>query len=155
MDSIDRSIMNIIRLDARIANVSIARRLGLAPSVVLDRMRKLKRNGYIRGFETRFDDAKLGLLLTAFVELDTGERIGETGIGQILADMPEVREVYDVAGACSYLLKVVVRDTEALRNLMSRIGQIEGVEKSKTTLVLHTIKDALSAEIEVESPGQG
>ena len=37
---------------------------------------------------------------------------------------------------------------------MSRIGQIEGVEKSKTTLVLHTIKDALSAEIEVESPGQ-
>ena len=100
MDSIDRSIMNIIRLDARIANVSIARRLGLAPSVVLDRMRKLKRNGYIRGFETRFDDAKLGLLLTAFVELTRGAD-WETGIGQILADMPEVREVYDVVGACA------------------------------------------------------
>ena len=72
--------MNIIRLDARITNVSIARRLGLAPSVVLDRMRKLKRNGYIRGFETRFDDAKLGLLLTAFVELDTGSGLGKQAL---------------------------------------------------------------------------
>ena len=149
MDSIDRSILNIIRLDARIANVSIARRLGLAPSVVLDRMRKLERSGYIRRYETRFDDARLGLLLTAFVELDTRERIGETGIGLVLAGMPEIREVYDVAGSCSYLLKVVVRDTEALRNLMVRVGQIEGVEKSKTTLVLQTIKHVLSAEVEV------
>ena len=155
MDSIDRSILNIICLDARIANVSIARRLGLAPSVVLDRMRKLERSGYIKSYETRFDDAKLGLLLTAFVELDTRERIGETGIGLILAAMPEIRDVYDVAGACSYLLKVVVRDTEALRDLMVRIGQIEGVEKSKTTLVLRTIKDVLSAEIETEPPGRG
>ena len=63
---------------------------------------------------------------------------------------PEIVEIYDISGDASYLLKVVTSDTKALHELMNKIGAIEGVKSSKTTLVLGMFKEGISPEIKIE-----
>ena len=142
MDNVDRKIMNIIQENAKISNIDIARNLGMAPSSILERIRRLERRGYVKSYEARLDHRKLGLNLTAFIWLDTDEKIGVSEVGAKLIDFPEIQEVHDVSGEYCYLLKVRVADTDALADLMTRIGQLPLVRKSDTTLVLKTEKES-------------
>src|SRR5918997_6856496 len=104
MNDIDKKILNIIQKDARISNAEIARQVGLAPSAVLERIRKLEERGVIQGYAAEIDADQVGFGLTAFVFVRTNE-CGD-GTDKILAKIPEVLEVHDVAGEDSYLLKV-------------------------------------------------
>ena len=67
IDEIDRQILNILQQNARTPNAEIARQVGMAPSAVLERIRKLETRGVIRGYEARIDPEALGLNLLAFV----------------------------------------------------------------------------------------
>ena len=142
MDNVDRKIMNILQENAKISNIDIARNLGMAPSSILERIRRLERRGYVKSYEARLDHRKLGSNLTAFIWLDTDEKIGVSAVGAKLIDFPEIQEVHEVSGEYCYLLKVRVADTDALADLMTRIGQLPLVRKSHTTLVLKTEKES-------------
>lgn len=147
IDELDKNILNIIQQDARISNVEIARQIDLAPSAVLERLRKLEERGYIRGFFADLDARKLGFGLTAFVLVRTDDRHGETA--GILANMPEVLEVHHVAGEDCYLLKVKTHDAEELGVLLrERIGDLEHVHSTKTTVVLQTVKETNTLPLE-------
>jgi len=140
IDEIDQEILNIVQQDARISNVDIARQVNLAPSAVLERLRKLEERGYVRGFFAELDARKLGFGLTAFVLVRTDDRHGETA--ETLARMPEVLEVHHVAGEDCYLLKVKTHDAEELGVLLrEKIGDLEHVHSTKTTVVLQTVKE--------------
>src|SRR5215211_2018670 len=102
INEIDRKILNIMQTDARISNVEIARQVGLAPSAVLERVRKLEERGVIRGYVADIDAAQIGFGLTAFVFVRTQSC---RTIDRVLAAIPEVLEVHDVAGEDCYLLK--------------------------------------------------
>ena len=144
IDGTDRDILNILRENARTPNVDIARRIGIAPSTVHERIRKLEQRGIIKGYETRLGDKDLGLGLTTFILIRTEERVGVTAIGETLAKLPQVIESHFVAGQYAYLLKVRVADTDALKELLKQFGEIEGVIDTRTTLVLSTLKETLS-----------
>jgi Lrp/AsnC family transcriptional regulator, leucine-responsive regulatory protein len=147
MNDIDKKILNIIQKDARISNAEIARQVGLAPSAVLERIRKLEERGTIRGYVTKIDAAEVGFGLTAFVAVRTHECCGETD--KFLAEIPEVLEVHDVAGEDSYLLKVRAKNTEDLsRILRERLKNVPNVASTKTTVVLQTIKETIALPIE-------
>jgi Lrp/AsnC family leucine-responsive transcriptional regulator len=146
INDIDRQILNILQQDARISNAEIARQVGLAPSAVLERVKKLEERGIITGFETKLDPRKVDYGLTAFVAVRTHECCYETD--KFLAEIPEVLEVHDVAGEDSYLLKVRVRDTEDLSRLMrERLKNVPNVASTKTTIVLQTIKETTALPI--------
>jgi Lrp/AsnC family leucine-responsive transcriptional regulator len=147
INEIDKKILNILRDNARISNADIARMMNMAPSAVLERVRKLESNGYVSGYETRLDYKKLGLKLTAFIELLTSETIGSTDIGYKLAKLPFIQEIYSVSGDYCYLIKVRVADSDALAELLSQMGQIKGIKSSKTTLVLKPVKESSSIEL--------
>ncbi len=157
IDDIDRTILTIVQADARTSNAEIARQVGMAPSAVLERLRKLESRGVLRGCEARIDPHAFGLGLLAFVFVRSDERLrsGDTGIR--LAELPEVLEVHHIAGEDCYLAKVRAADPEALgRLLRERFGAIESVRSTKTTIVLDTIKESnrlpiapLPAELEV------
>jgi Lrp/AsnC family leucine-responsive transcriptional regulator len=147
IDEIDQAILNIIQQDARISNVEIARQVNLAPSAVLERLRKLEERGYVRGFFAELDARKLGFGLTAFVLVRTDDRHGETA--ETLARMPEVLEVHHVAGEDCYLLKVKTHDAEELGVLLrEKIGDLEHVHSTKTTVVLQTVKETIALPLE-------
>jgi Lrp/AsnC family transcriptional regulator, leucine-responsive regulatory protein len=146
IDRIDVQILNIMQKDARIANAEIARQVGLAPSAVLERVRKLEESGVIRGYATEVDAARVGFGLTAFVFVRTSSC---GAIDGLLAGIPEVLEVHDVAGEDCYLLKVRTKDTEELGKLLrDKLKVIPEIISTRTTVVLETIKETIALPIE-------
>ncbi len=140
IDNIDKKILTIIQREGRETNAEIARQVGLAPSAVLERTRKLEERGIIRGFHAAVDPKAVGFGLTAFVFVRTNE-CGD-GTDLKLADIPEVLEVHDVAGEDSYLLKVRAADPEDLSKLLrEKLKSIPSVVTTRTTVVLQTVKE--------------
>ncbi len=140
IDSTDKDILNILQHDARTSNAAIARAVGLAPSAILERIRKLEERGIVRGYRAELDPAAVGFGLTAFVFVRTNE-CGD-GTDLLLAEIPEVLEVHDVAGEDSYLLKVKAESTEDLaRMLRETLKSIPSVVSTRTTVVLQTVKE--------------
>jgi Lrp/AsnC family transcriptional regulator, leucine-responsive regulatory protein len=143
IDATDLQILTILQSNARTPNAEIARQVGMAPSAILERIRKLEQRGVIQGYEARIDPRALGLGLLAYVAVRTDERVGDECAGERLARIPEVQEVHHVAGEDCYLLKVRVRDAKALgRLLQDRIKAVEPVRATRTTVVLDTLRES-------------
>ena len=142
LDTLDLRIIEILQANAREAQVDIAKDVGLAPSAVLERIRKLEARGLIRGYTALVDPRFLALPLLAFVAVRTDETGLDDRAAHALAECPEVLEVHHVAGDDCYLIKVRARDAEHLGVLLrSRFGRIPGVRSTRTTIVLETVKE--------------
>lgn len=142
MDSIDRAIVRTLQENARTSNADIARKLEMAPSAILSRIRRLERDGIIQGYEARIDPGSVDLGLLAFVSVGVDE-FGEMRSGDLLAAMPEVLEVHHVAGDDCWLVKVRTKDTASLGRLLNtRIGTIPNVTSTRTTIVMETVKES-------------
>jgi Lrp/AsnC family leucine-responsive transcriptional regulator len=142
LDNTDISILNILQSNARETQADIARSVGLAPSAVLERLRKLESRGVIRGYAALIDPRSLNQGLLAFVAVRTEEGPGRDDVARSLAECREVLEVHHVAGDDCYLIKVRARDAEHLGSLLrTRFGPIPGVRSTRTTVVLETVKE--------------
>ena len=152
LDHIDRRILELLQADARIANAAIARDVGLAPSAVFQRIRKLEDNGFIRGYHAHLDPARLGQGLVAFIAVQTGEGARARETAELLSGIPEVQEVHRVVGEDCFFLKVRVRDAEALGALLDeKIQRLPPVASTRTTIVLSTAKNVLAGPMEAAS----
>lgn len=147
IDEIDETILEILQKNARTSNAEIARTVGMAPSGVAERIKKLEQKGIIKGYEALIDAKAVGKNLTAFTFVRTEETVGSTESGRLLGEIPEVLEVHHTAGEDCYLLKVKVEDTGALGELLKKFGGIETVKDTRTTIVLTTVKEIVAPEI--------
>lgn len=154
MDNLDIAILHELQLDARIPNSKLAEKVHLSPSAVLERVRRLRKSGIIKQFSTLLDTQALGYNLTVMMELRIERNLCGSSISKELVKFPEILEIHDVAGDCDYLLKVVARDSDSLRNTMRAIGAIPGVLSSQTKLILGTIKSELSPQIKQEKTNE-
>ena len=142
MDAIDAHILHLLQDNARETQADIARAVGLAPSAVLERIRKLETRGLITGYAALLDAKALGLGMLAFVAVRSDETDSENEIAQELSKVPEVLEVHHVAGEDCYMLKVRARDAEHLGQMLrTRFGRVPGVRSTRTTIVLETVKE--------------
>ena len=147
IDKKDTGILLILQKDARTSNAEIARRLGIAPSAVLERIRKLEERGVIRGYTARIDPDALDAGLLAFVFVQTELRT-ERKAGQFLASLPEVQEVHHIAGEDCYLVKVRCSSTQDLGRLLEKeIGASVSVTRTRTTIALGTLKETSALRI--------
>jgi len=147
MNKIDKQILKLLQDNAKIANSDIAKSVGLVPSAILERVRKLEKEGIIQGYETRVAAKKLGIGMTSFVWVDSNEKIGTLEVGKQLGQFVEVQEVHYMTGEMYYLLKVRVKDTDEHADLVEKIGAIAGVIGVRTVLVLKTLKETLTVKI--------
>ena len=142
LDPTDLHILALLQANARETQVEIARAVGLAPSAVLERLRKLEARGILRGYTANLDPRALGFGMLAFVAVRSDEACSDEAIAAALAASPEVLEVHHVAGDDCYLIKVRARDAEHLGQLLrTRFGRIPGVRSTRTTIVLETVKE--------------
>ncbi len=149
LDDIGLSILKILQNKARIPNVEVARQVGMAPSAVLERIRKLERQGFIDGYEVRLNPERFGRTLVAFVTVTTAGPEAEPLIGRRLAAIADVQEVHFVAGQDSYLIKVRCADTRALDTLLrEKIAVLEGVVSTRTAIALTTLKETARIPID-------
>jgi len=155
LDSTDIQILNILQSNGKITNAELARQINMAPSGVLERVKKLEQKGIIQGYEVRLNPKALGISLSTFIQIKTSDSVGSSDIGRQLAEADEVQEVHWTAGEYNYLVKARVSSTDTLAQLMKKFGDISGVRDSRTTLVLDTLKEtqALSMSfIECKQP---
>ncbi len=146
INEIDTKILKIIQQDARISNAEIARQVGLAPSAVLERVRKLEERGIIRGYAAEIDATQVGFGLTAFVFVRTSFC---ESVGSVLAQIPEVLEVHDIAGEDCYLLKVRAKNTDELgRFFREKLKNLPEIVSTRTTIVLQTLKETTALPLE-------
>lgn len=143
IDEMDRRILSLLQQDARLPNAEIARRVGMAPSATLERLRKLEDRGVIQGYEARLDARKLGLGLTAFIYIKANDKQGEIDTGDRLKQHPNVLEVHHIAGEDCFLVKVCATDTDDLgRMLRNDFSMMPSVSSTRTTIVLGTLKES-------------
>jgi Lrp/AsnC family transcriptional regulator, leucine-responsive regulatory protein len=148
INDLDAHILTILQKNARVSNAEIARQVGLAPSAVFERIRKLEERGVIRGYSARIDPHAVGLPLVAYTFVRSNDRPGGIQTAERLAEIPEVLEVHHVAGEDCFLVKVRAADTEALgRLLRERLGKISTISSTRTTIVLESVKDTAELPI--------
>ncbi len=142
IDKIDGSILEILQYNARTTQTELAKAVGLAPSAVLERLRKLESKGIIKDYVALIDPHVVDCGLLAFVAVRTSEHGPDMASAFELGKIPEVMEVHHVAGDDCYLLKVRARDAEHLGQLLrQQISSTASVISTKTTIVLETVKE--------------
>lgn len=143
VDDVDLRILHLLQTNARISNADIARKLNLAPSGTLERIRKLEDRGVIEGFHTRINPSEIGFGLLAYIHIKTNEKREKWDVAEIVSKIPGVLEVHDVAGDDCYMVKLRTKDTESLYELLrDEFGTIPSITSTRTTIVLRTVKDS-------------
>ena len=142
IDAIDGSILDILQYNARTTQAELAKAVGLAPSAVLERLRKLESRGIIKDYVALIDPHVVHRGMLAFVAVKTTEHGPDMPSAVELSRIPEVLEVHHVAGEDCYLLKVRARDAEHLGQILrQQIGPTPSVTSTRTTIVLETVKE--------------
>jgi Lrp/AsnC family transcriptional regulator, leucine-responsive regulatory protein len=148
LDDIDLKILGYLQPNSCMANVELAKKLGMAPSAVLERVKKLEQKGVIEGYPTRISPEALNLKLLAFIFIKSSEGPGNINVAKELAKLPEVLELHHLAGEDCYLVKVRAQDPQSLVQLMrEKFSKIPGILSTKTTIVLETLKEQNSLPI--------
>ncbi|AIL45743.1 Lrp/AsnC family transcriptional regulator [Elizabethkingia anophelis] len=142
LDEIDLKIVRLMQENARINNAELARILGMAPSAVLERVKKLEQKEVLISYHAKVNPSAVNQNLLSFIFIKANEIIGDEETGKLLAQIPEVLEVHDIAGDDGYIIKVRTSDTIALMNLMKRsLSSIPGIISTRTIIVLQTVKE--------------
>jgi Lrp/AsnC family transcriptional regulator, cysteine-sensing transcriptional activator len=147
MDLIDRKILDLLQHDATLSIAEIGAQVGLSQTPCWKRIQRLEAQGAIERRVALLNPEKLGLGLSVFVSIETHDHSHEwlKRFAETISDMPEVLEVYRMAGDVDYMLRVVVTDMQAydrfykrmigaipLKNVTSRFA----MERVKATTVL-------------------
>jgi Lrp/AsnC family leucine-responsive transcriptional regulator len=144
LDKTDRKILDIVSADARISITELARQVALSKTPVLARLKRLEKQGVIRGYSAQIDPVRLGLDHVAFVEVklsDTREK-ALSAFNAAVAAVPEIEECHMIAGAFDYLLKVRTRDMTRYRIVLGeRISSMPHVAHTATHVAMQAVKD--------------
>jgi len=135
LDERDLDIIGALQDDARATYADIARRVGLSPSSVHDRVRKLEQSGVIRAYRAEVEPQALGLFVTALVSVMPLDPKQPDDLAGNILEFTEIEDCYSVAGDENYILKVRTRTTSELEDLLQRLREKAGVH-TRTTVVL-------------------
>ncbi len=145
LDRIDYEILALLRKNARISNKEVARKVGLAASTCLVRIRVLQNSGVISGFHAEIDPVSLGVGIQAMiaVRLLRHFKPDVDAFRNHALSLPEVVQLYHVAGPIDFLIHVWARDSNHLRELaMTAFTSREEVSHIETELIFEHIRSA-------------
>jgi len=142
LDEIDLKILGLMQANARISNADLARELEMAPSAVLERVKKLEQKKVILQYNASINPLAVNQKLLAFIFIKVKDTGSDTKIAASIAKIPEVQEIHHVAGEDCFLVKVRTEDSASLMELMRKsLKSIPDVLSTKTTIVLETVKE--------------
>ena len=144
LDKIDAKILRVLQKDGRISNLKLAEDVHLSPTAVLERVKRLSRDGYILGYEARLNPDKLGAGMMVFIEvvLDRTTHDAMNSFKAAVQVRPEILECHLVAGGFDYLIKTRVANMHAYREFVgSVIWSLPGVRETRTYAVMEEVKN--------------
>ncbi len=141
IDSKRLEILGILQEKARIPNIEVSRQVGLAPSAVLERVKKLEKSGVIDGYEVTLNPEFFNRSFDTYIYITCAPEKEEI-VGEMLALVPDIQEVHFISGNDCYLTKVRCKDSVALADILkNKIKTIDGVLKTSSEIVLSTNKE--------------
>lgn len=147
LDRTDRRILECLQADGRISNVQLARKVNLTQTPCIERVKRLERHGYIRGYTAILDPDLVDLSLMVFVEIDLAEK--SPGAFRKFREeaklLPEIMDCHLVSGNFDYLIKARVKDMKAYRALLGKkLLALPGVSDSRSYVVMEEVKETLN-----------
>jgi Lrp/AsnC family leucine-responsive transcriptional regulator len=139
MDEIDRKIIELLAEDARRALADIGAVVGLSPSSVNERIRRLVASGAIRRFTVDADPVALGLPVLAYVFVGLNYEAGEAAFKAFVSAAPEVVECHHMTGGWSYLIKLRVDSLHGIESFLEQLKEQRFLARSETMISLSTV----------------
>ena len=144
LDNIDRNILKTLQENGRISITDLSQAVNLSKTPCTERVKRLEKSGYIKGYRAELSARDLGLPYITFVQV-TMERTTTDVLERFNSEIrriPEVESCHMIAGGFDYLLKVRTRDMEHYRKVLGdNIGELPGVASTHTYPVMQTVQD--------------
>lgn len=144
-DRLDRRLLSLLQQEGRMTTVELAERVGLSPTAVTERVKRLQRDEIILGYGARLSPEKLGRGFLAFIEITLDKTTPDVfdRFATAISRVPDVIECHMVAGGFDYLVKVRVANMAAYRQLLGEaILALPGVRETRTYAVMEEVKSS-------------
>lgn len=143
VDSLDQSILDLLRVNARESYGNIGSIVGLSASAVKRRVDRLLADGVIQSFTTQLDPGYDGMVTEAYVELFCRGTVSPGELFRILSAVPEVIEAGTVSGSADAIVRIRARDIPGLEAALDKVRQAPNVDHTKSAIVMsHLISRA-------------
>lgn len=147
---IDKNILTQLQANGRISYVDLAAEVGLSTSACIERVRRLERGGYIKGYTALLNPVLLDAPILVYVEV-TLEKVAAdafTEFGRAVLDLPQILECHMVSGNFDYLLKIRIRNMPSYRDLLGRILQeLPGIRDTNSYVVMDELKETCQLQL--------
>ena len=138
-DPVDERILRLLVRNARASWREVGDEVGLSANAVAQRVRRLELDGWVRGYTAQLDPALSGQPTSAVVLLSTTTHVANDDVEQLMAAMPAVVEVLDLAGAVDYQVRVRVAGPRELYDVVNALRALPGVTAIETRPVLREV----------------
>jgi DNA-binding Lrp family transcriptional regulator len=135
MNPRDRDLLALLKVNARESVASLARKLGVARTTVQERIRRLEASGAIAGYTVRPGQTAERPALTAHVLIECDPKRADALIRE-MKSIAAIRGLYALSGSFDYLAIIETGSTQEMDTILDRIGRIDGVERTETSIVL-------------------
>lgn len=143
LDKIDLNILKELQLNSKITNIELSKKIGLSAAPTLGRVQKLENSGLIKSYHAKINAKKLGLGLTALIQISLVNQIGKIAdkfIEDVL-HIDEVIECFQLTGNFDYQLKVMVKDIHTFESFITnKLTKFEGINQIHTSIILSAVK---------------
>lgn len=149
LDKYDQNILYALQGDGRISFTELGKHVGLTTTPCIERVRKLERAGYIKGYSARLSARMLdrGLVVFVQIRLDRTSKRNFEDFRRAVQKINSVQECYLVTGGFDFLIKARIKDMAAYRNLLEQeLLNLPGVKESTSIATMEIIKETLELE---------
>ncbi len=147
LDRTDRRILECLQADGRISNVQLARKVNLTATPCIERVKRLERQGFIRGYTALLNPELVDASLLVFVEIDLSHKSPRAfaRFSKEARKLSEIMECHLVSGNFDYLIKARVSDMKTYRELLGeKILSLPGVNGSRSYVVMEEVKETMN-----------
>ena len=149
MDAIDRKILTVLQEDCTVSLAELSHRVGLSQTPCWKRIQRLEAGGVITRRVALVSPEKIGLGLTVFVQIETGDHSGPwlQNFARTVSSMPEVMDIYRMAGDVDYMLRVVVRDMAEFDAFYKRLIEVIPLKNVTSRFAMERVKATTSYRV--------
>ena len=150
LDDKDKEILRALQQNARLTTKELAAKVHLSTTPVFERVRRLEREGFIKQYATILDAKKLNKGFTVFCSVKLRQLNTEraNAFTQMIREIPEVTECYNISGHFDYMLKIYAANMKAYQQfLLNVLGNIESLDSVESTFVMEEIKQSYGINI--------
>ncbi len=144
LDKIDKQILNTLQENGKITNSKLSKIVGISAPATLERVKRLELAGVISQFTAVLDPEKIGFSIIGLVSLSLSlsSLSSVAAIKEKFAELDEIIECYQIAGAHDFFLKVIAKDIKTYGEFMNKkLTQIEGIQVIKSSFVIDNVKE--------------